>query len=280
MTEQNKNPQKKWKTSAPVDATTKSAAKKATASTSTAKETSLKATTRSGRASRPTKSTGGNTTKKLKMPLKINGWKIATLVLLGLILGGAFYLKSLISADREAQYQEPKYETVDQEGVQVIAMETNKAKVNQLIDHYLQEYLTNDQIQYQFYLENQALLKGTFELLGYPMNFYLYFEPYVMDDGNVQLKAKSVSIGTLGIPVKEVLRYIRNSFDFPEWIEINLDEQTMVIHLDQFSLAAGLRIKADKINLVDDDIRFNLYLTDGTQQAKEQTNDTTTSSNK
>lgn len=217
--------------------------------------------------------------KKMHLKNRINGWKIATLLLLGLILGGGFYLFSLVRTDREADYQTTTKTTpTTGEQTAILSMETNKEKVNLLIDHYLDEYLSNEQVKYEFYLENQALLKGKFELLGYPLNFYLYFEPYVMEDGDVQLKAKSVSIGALGIPIKEVLRYIRSNFDFPKWIEVSLEDETIVLHLSQFDLATGLKIKADKINLVDDDIRFNLYLSQDKTTAKDDKNDTTKSS--
>ena len=49
-------------------------------------------------------------------------------------------------------------------------------------------------------------------MLGHDIPFYLYFDPYVMANGNVQLKAKSLSIGTLGLPIKEVLKFAKRSY--------------------------------------------------------------------
>ncbi|WP_235836388.1 YpmS family protein [Enterococcus timonensis] len=215
----------------------------------------------------PEKTARSKTKSKMTLKRKINGWKIATLLMIGLILGSGFYLFSIINTDREDDYKPAAVETVES-STQILELSTDKTRVNELIDHYLVEYLSNEDIKYEFYLENQALLKGTFELLGYPLNFYLYFEPYVMENGNVQLKAKSVSIGALGIPVKEVLRYVRSNFELPEWIEINLDEETMILHLDQFKLAADLKIAAEKIDLVDDDIRFTLNLATSESEAE------------
>lgn len=231
-----------------------------------------------GEKRRVTRKTQGPV-KKMHLKNRVNGWKITTLLLLGFLLGGGFYLFSLVSTNREADYQntKEKLETIGPE-IEILSMETNKEKVNVLIDHYLEEYLSTERVKYEFYLENQALLKGTFELLGYPLNFYLYFEPYVMEDGDVQLKAKSVSIGSLGIPIKEVLRYIRSNFDFPKWIEVSLEDETIVLHLSQLNLATGLKIKANKINLVDNDIRFDLYLSQNKVTKKEKTNDTTKNS--
>ena len=80
------------------------------------------------------------------------------------------------------------------------------------------------------------------------------------DVWHVQLKAKSLSIGTLGLPIKEVLKFAKRSYKLPKWVEINPDDQTVLLRLDQFRMQNGLFIRAEKINLVDDDIRMNIYL--------------------
>ena len=104
------------------------------------------------------------------------------------------------------------------------------------------------------------MLNGTFEVLGYPIEFNLYFDPFVMNDGNVQLKAKSLSIGTLGLPIKEILKFVQRDYKLPSWVEVNPDDSTILLRLDQFRMQNGLFIRAEKINLVDDDIRMNIYL--------------------
>ena len=45
----------------------------------------------------------------------------------------------------------------------------------------------------------------------------------------------------------------------PDWIEVNTDDLTIMLRLDQFRMQNGMYIKADKIDLVNDDIRFSLY---------------------
>ncbi|HFF8691287.1 TPA: YpmS family protein, partial [Enterococcus faecium] len=129
-------------------------------------------------------------------------------------------------------------------------------------------------------LENEALLNGTFEVLGFPIDFYLYFDPYVMENGNVQLKARSLSIGTLSLPIKDVMNMIKRNYKLPDWIEVNTDDLTIMLRLDQFRMQNGMYIKADKIDLVNDDIRFSLYLPKDTSDASNNsnTNKTSTSS--
>ncbi|WCG08916.1 YpmS family protein [Enterococcus gallinarum] len=195
-----------------------------------------------------------------KSPIKkMNYWKIAFLVLVGILLGTTVFFASRVFQQRESGISESA-ELVKQDGNPVLTINSNKSQVNQLIDFYLTDFQKDQEVKYNFELRNEALLTGQFKVLNFPITFYLYFDPYVTEEGNVQLKAKSLSIGTLDLPTSEVLKMIKRSFKFPEWIEVNADEQIILIRLDQFRMQNGLFIKANKINLVDDEIQMSLYL--------------------
>lgn len=189
----------------------------------------------------------------------INHWKVAFIVLIGLIIGSVAFVFIRVTQVREPNYT-PVPELVEKDGTPVIAIQSKKKQINALIDFYLGDFQKGSDITYKFYLENEAMLNGTFEVLGHPIQFYLYFDPYVMDNGNVQLKAKSLSIGTLGLPMKEILKFVQRDYKLPNWVEVNPDDSTVLLRLDQFRMQNGLFIRAEKINLVDDDIRMNIYL--------------------
>ncbi|NTR66764.1 YpmS family protein [Enterococcus faecium] len=210
---------------------------------------------------------------------KTNYWKFAFLILLGVVLGSTVFLGSRIFANREPELPEIPALT-ERQGDPVLTINSNKEKVNQIISFFLREYQKDSDIEYKFYLENEALLNGTFEVLGFPIDFYLYFDPYVMENGNVQLKARSLSIGTLSLPIKDVMNMIKRNYKLPDWIEVNTDDLTIMLRLDQFRMQNGMYIKADKIDLVNDDIRFSLYLPKDTSDASNNsnTNKTSTSS--
>lgn len=126
----------------------------------------------------------------------INYWKIAFLVLVGILLGTTVFFASRIFQQRETGLNESA-ELVQREGSPVLTVNSNKSQVNQLIDFYLSDFQKDQEVKYNFELRNEALLTGEFQVLGFPITFYLYFDPYVTEEGNVQLKAKSLSIGTL-----------------------------------------------------------------------------------
>ena len=190
---------------------------------------------------------------------KLNPWKAAFLFLVAVLIGGFLLLFTRLTQERENVSQIID-ENVVRERDPVITINSNKEQVNRFVDFYLADLQKDAEQQYQFVLKNEALLTGEFDLLGFPVSFYLYFDPFVMANGNIQLKAKSLSIGALGLPINQVLKMIQNNSKIPEWIDIQPKEEMIILRLDQFELKNGMFFRADKINLVDNEIQLNVYL--------------------
>ena len=187
-----------------------------------------------------------------------NPWKLAFFILIGIIIGTAIFLYIRITAEREKSsvLETPAVVT----GEPSFQVQITKDQANQLINFYLNDFQAKSPVKYRFVLENQALLNGTFHFLGHDLNFYLYFEPYVLDNGDVQLKAKSISIGRLSLPISELMSYVKNNFKLPSWVETDTKNEQMIIHLSQYKLANGMYVQAEKIDLLDDNIKFNVFL--------------------
>lgn len=191
---------------------------------------------------------------------QINGWKWAFLLLFGLLLGTGIFLYSRVTAVWEPETNLPAVVSTSKQ-TPIFTVDTHKKQINQIITHYLKDYQKKSKIKYEFYLEKNALLKGEAKVLGVPLNFYLYFDPYVLENGNIQLKTKSISIGKLGVPIPEVLSYVDKNYTFPKWVNINPKKKTITLRLDQLELTDGIQIKAEKMDLINDEITFALYLT-------------------
>ena len=191
--------------------------------------------------------------------IKNNPWKFAFLLLAGLLLAITLVVSFKAFGEREPDYK-PKVSQQTKKEDPSFQVQLKKEQVNQIISFYLNDYLKESGVKYNFYLEQNALLNGTFNVLGFDMQFYLYFDPFVMDDGNVQLKATSLSIGKLALPISQIMKYVSKEFKLPEWVEVSPKKQTITLHLNDFELQNGMYLKEEKINLIDDDIKFNVYL--------------------
>lgn len=206
---------------------------------------------------------------------KINGWKIAFIVLFSLLMGSSLVIVNRMTQEREDLSTLAKNELA-LAGEPLLDIRSQKAQINKIVSVYLEDLQKDSKKEqdqnYQFILKNEALISGEFDLLGFPLRFYLYLNPFVMDDGNVQLKAKSLSVGALNLPIAQVLRMIAKAPQIPKWVEVDPKSEVIVLRLDQFQLSNGLYLRAKKINLVEDEIEFSIYLAEkstSTEKSKE-----------
>lgn len=195
-------------------------------------------------------------TKKRTVKKPLNWWKWLFIVLVAILLGSGAYLGVKLTTPPPADTSSEQLIKRDP----TFAINLKKSQVNAVISYYLNHYLKDSKIKYEFDLDDQAILKGKFKLLGYPVPFSIYFDPYVKENGDVQLKARRMAIGSLSVPIKTVMNYIGNSYKFPKWVVLDSKQKTILLKLNQFKMKNGMQIKATRIDLPNDKIDLNVYI--------------------
>ena len=99
---------------------------------------------------------------------------------------------------------------------------------------------------------------GTTKILGKDVSFTLYATPQLDDSGNLELKTKSVAIGSLNVPPSFVLGYIKNNYDLGKWAKINASKATITLDLNQLTKKQGIKIQGEKFDLKQDDLQFKV----------------------
>jgi len=188
----------------------------------------------------------------------INGWKWAFLVLMGLLIGIGIWL--LIQLQPVSVGEENTAPISTAEDDLIFEMSTTKEDVTRLTNLYLQEELDNQFSGFEFSLEESAELSGEIEVFGFPIQFSLFMTPYVLENGNLQLRGESINIGSLDLPVSFAMAQIARQVDFPEWIAIDSESQFIIVNLNEFSLDNGTQFSLDRINLEENDLRINIHL--------------------
>lgn len=188
----------------------------------------------------------------------INGWKWAFLVLMGLLIGMGIWL--LIQLQPVSVGEENTEPISTAEDDLIFEMSTTKEDVTRLTNLYLQEELDNQFSGFEFSLEESAELSGEIEVFGFPIQFSLFMTPYVLENGNLQLRGESINIGSLDLPVSFAMAQIARQVDFPEWIAIDSESQFIIVNLNEFSLDNGTQFSLDRINLEENDLRINIHL--------------------
>ncbi|WP_407370547.1 YpmS family protein [Carnobacterium sp.] len=196
--------------------------------------------------------------KKDQQKNKVNGWKWAFLGLFSVVVSMIIWAFTQMTP---IMIGEPNLETIDTKDEVMFQVSTKKDDVNQLVASYLKdEKIVKGPVNYQFRLEEQAQLVGTFQLFGHDIQFQLFLEPFVMENGNLQFKATGLSIGKFNVPITFAMNQIENQLNIPDWVAIDSEQETIVFNLNEFTLDSGIHFSVDKINLAENDIRVNVYV--------------------
>ncbi|MDR2465185.1 MAG: YpmS family protein [Streptococcaceae bacterium] len=186
---------------------------------------------------------------------KINLWMISTLFLLALILGTATFVFTRITSVREPELSS-KVEEV-QKVKEIAQIQTNKERLNAVINNELKKQQKGN-MKYSFYLDKQAVFVGEYEIFGSKIPFYAYFSPKVLPNGNVLLSVKSVSAGTLSLPVSTILSFMNSSLKLPNYVEMNSKKGELTIRLDKLNVGGRIFLKAKMIDIVNDKFIFDI----------------------
>lgn len=196
--------------------------------------------------------------KRNQQKSRLNGWKWAFLILLSIVIGTIFWFFTQMTP---VIIGEPNLETKTSTDEVMFQVSTKKDDINQLVASYLKdEKIVKGPVNYQFKLEEQAQLVGTFQLFGKDVQFQLSLEPFVMENGNLQFKATGLSIGKLNLPITFALNQIESQLNIPDWVAIDSKQETLVFNLNEFTLDSGIHFSVDKIELAENDIRINVYV--------------------
>ncbi|MCM2531917.1 YpmS family protein [Neobacillus pocheonensis] len=187
-----------------------------------------------------------------------NKWKRGFLLLLGIDLLIVVIILSMIlipsANNKEMIKSGPTGDNVS------FHVKSNKNDLNQLINHYLKTEAANSPIDYHVHLGNEVELYGVLPFISDTLNMKLTLEPEALQNGDLVLKQKSISIGSLQLPVSYVLQFISENYKLPKGVVIQPNDQLIYINMQQLNLKSNIKIKVNKFDLKKDDIAFTILV--------------------
>lgn len=187
-----------------------------------------------------------------------NKWKIGFLVLLGINLLFAVIILSLVMFPSEGP-QTSKLTGPIGDHVS-FHVKSNKNDLNKLINHYLEEEAADSPIDYRVLLGDEVELYGTLPFFSEELNMKLTFKPSALENGDLVLKQKSMTIGNLHLPISYVLNFISENYKIPKGVDIRPKDKQIYINMQQLKVKSDIKLKADKFDLKKDDIAFTILV--------------------
>lgn len=191
---------------------------------------------------------------------KSNGWMWAFLILLGLLIAAGIWIFMRLQPTEQSQVNQPDEEVVSTEDNLTFEVLTNKAQLNRVINLYLENELDDQFSGYTFTIDEEVELAGALQVFGFDVDFILLMEPYVMDDGNLQLRAESIQLGTFELPIGIALNVLSQQLDLPYWVRIDSEQHFILVALNEFQLENDVQFSMQRIDLDEDDVRVNIIL--------------------
>ncbi|MGJ7921801.1 YpmS family protein [Neobacillus sp. LXY-4] len=138
-------------------------------------------------------------------------------------------------------------------------IQTNKADLNKVINQYLEKQ-GNGSVDYQISLDNVVNLYSTLIIFNQKVDMKIAFDPIPLENGDLILKEKEISIGKLHLPPAVVLTLLANAYQFPNWMTIQPKEEQVYVDVQELPLKGGLQVEVNEFDLKQDQIMFTLYM--------------------
>ncbi|WP_026583591.1 YpmS family protein [Bacillus sp. J33] len=191
--------------------------------------------------------------------MKGNKWKRLFFILMAINAIILVFLLILISLP--AKDQDYIAENMNEDNYVPFSIQANKEDLNRVINHYLEkEGLTDGAIDYKVLLNDEVDLYGSIPFFSQDLQMKLSFEPEALENGDVVLQQKSISVGQMNLPVSHVLKLVRDRYKLPEGVIIQPKEERIYVSMQKMKLKSDVKVKVDEFNLRQNDIRFTLLV--------------------
>lgn len=139
-------------------------------------------------------------------------------------------------------------------------IQSNKQDLNKLVNYYLQKEASGSPIDYRVVLGNEVELYGTMPMLSEALDLKMTFVPQALENGDLILRQKSISVGSLNLPVPYVLEFIAENYKLPAGVTISPNEKLVYISMQNLKLQDNAKVKVNKFDLNKNDIAFTLLV--------------------
>lgn len=195
-----------------------------------------------------------------------NGWKWAFLGLLIFNVLTVFYIWSLFEpvTTELSSSEHPDANSALAEDTLSLSTTIHTSDAQWLMNTYLEKAIDERSPNYRVELTDQLELFGNIEFLSFEIPFALFFNPYVMDNGNIQLRGVAVEVGRFSLPIQMVMTLFANQAEIPEFIGIDTENTFIYIYLDRLFKDYSFDLKLQTIDLEAENIQIAIYLDEGT----------------
>lgn len=198
----------------------------------------------------------------MKKKRTINWWKWALLSIVSLVAVGAVILiRALQPVSTREELTNRPIETTDAVSL-VSTITTEDAEI--IMNRSLEAMITDERLSYEIILDEQLEIHSSVKLFNLTIPYTLFFDPYVTENGNLQLHADAIELSSFSLPVSAVLSLLAGELELPFYIGVDSAAQFILIDFNELSKEHDIAVVMQKIDLENNEIQLKLSMNQDT----------------
>src|SRR5690625_1747573 len=135
---------------------------------------------------------------------------------------------------------------------------TTKKNLNELINAYIDKFLSLTNHHYIVTLDHDVHLLGEIPVFSTTVPLSIHLEPIVQENGDIILKQKSISVGLLQLPNKKIMEYIKKYLTMPEWVVVQPNEESIYVAISDMDIKSNFQVAVESFDLEANNLAFKI----------------------
>ncbi|WP_449354968.1 YpmS family protein [Virgibacillus natechei] len=137
---------------------------------------------------------------------------------------------------------------------------TTKNNLNELVNAYIDQALSNTGHEYSISFEEDVHLVGELPVFSSTVPLSVHLEPLVQENGDLILEQRSISLGLLELPNQKIMEYMDRYLSVPEWVTINPQDEEIYVAVTDMDLQSNFEVSVEHIDLEANNLAFNIRI--------------------
>lgn len=197
----------------------------------------------------------------LKKKGRYNPWKWAFvfLLLFNLSIGG-YWLSDSITPQEDLEPVDNTLKNVEESGEPyTFKVQVSQSELTRIANDYLAS-LSQGEPALSVSINEYVNIEGIVDVLTLEVPYRMTLTPHPLANGNLKLDVVDFEISSLSIPVAFVMNFINRQLNWPSWIIINPEEETILIMFNQLIMEDTVQVLVENFDLRNDDIQFEVLV--------------------
>ncbi|RKQ31493.1 YpmS family protein [Oceanobacillus halophilus] len=189
------------------------------------------------------------TNKWKKLFYSLLGFNVVMLIILAFLLFGPVPETNIAPTTKH-----------DTEDSSEFVVRTTKQNLNELVNAYIEKLLEGSNHHYSISLEEDVHLMGELPVFSTTVPLSVHLEPLVLENGDIKLIQRSISIGLLELPNQKIMEYMDKYLNMPEWVTINPKEEEIYVAVTEMEMKSNFKVSVEHIDLEANNLAFRIEI--------------------